>query len=63
MTFSPEQIVANEDWQKRHEGHEVVDEVKKFDLGDKAEKQLHWWHCKTCNKRHLHKMKTVEKGV
>ncbi len=61
MTFHKDQIVTNEDWQRRHEGHDVVDQVDEYDLAEgKAVKRMHHWLCRTCSKRHLHKMETVE---
>ncbi len=62
MTFHPDQVMTNEDWQKLHEGHDVIDgKMKRYRfMSRKAEKRMHYWYCKTCEKSHLHKMETVE---
>jgi len=61
MTFHPDQIVTNEDWRKQHEGHEIIEDIEIFPfISSKAEKRMHYWICKTCDKRHLHNMETVE---
>ena len=61
MTFRPEQIMEEEDWLKKHEGHNVEDEVEEFELCDgRAVKRMHHHKCLTCGHAHLFNMDTVE---
>lgn len=61
MTFHPDQIVTNEEWQKRHKGHDIDEEVEIFPFqASNAEKRMHRWLCLTCNKNHLYLMETVD---
>lgn len=61
MTFPPDKIVTNEEWQKRHEGHEIEDVVEVFPFqSSHAEKRMHKWVCKKCGAQHLHLMETVD---
>ena len=61
MTFPPDQIVTNEDWQKRHEGHEIEDVVEIFPFTtSNAEKRMHKRVCKKCGSQHLYLVETVD---
>ena len=61
MTFHPDQIVTNEEWQRRHKGHDVVEEVEVYPFSESnAERRMYRWLCTTCNESHLHKMETVD---
>ncbi|HEC72091.1 MAG: hypothetical protein ACTSW7_00775 [Candidatus Thorarchaeota archaeon] len=61
MTFFPEQIVENDEWQSKHKGHKIEEQVDEYPLDEgKAIKRMCYWRCITCGARHLYNMETVE---
>ena len=56
--------MSSEDWLKKHEGHEIVDDVEEFELdGGAAVKRMCRHKCVTCGHSHLYKMETVETNL
>jgi len=60
MTFRPEQIVANEEWDRRHESHEVAKTVSRYPFEESScVRRMFYWTCVECEESHLHKMDNI----
>jgi transposase-like protein len=58
MTF-PDKIMSNEEWDRRHDGHELVHRTDRFPLVGAAVKRISIKECTDCDERHLYKMDVV----